>query len=589
MNLKLGKKASILIRLALVVLSMGLCLFWGNKKEGYHIDEQYSYGLANSAYLPFMHFGIQEYSVKDWMMEYGAGENVFQLFGNLSKDFAILKDASFQVKNTKLYADYLIAQNNSRDTYTTTWMDGSEYKYYLSASPSNRFNYASVYYNQRGDVHPPLFYMVLHTISSFAPGVFSKWFGIVMNTCFMGLALWTLYTMVRKHFGGDFNAIVCSLIWGTSACFVTDAVFIRMYALLTLMVLAFVNAHLSYVATDDKNTDKKVMRRKYVGLAALTILGYMTHYYFVIIAIFVALITILTLAVSKRGKAVLKYVLTMVISACIGILIWPFSIKHVFLGYRGQSSIAAVTGGKYSFFPLKYILDMLFGDLFGKGKYWIFLGICLVAVVLFLLSQNKKIPVYKTAMITVPVLGYLFFVPQMVPFLTRRYFLCLYPFIVLLAVSAVSYPVRNLPLKQKIKDVVCIGAPVIVAAIIFFFANAFMHRPDALYPGGIETIEVPAKTDAVYVLPDADWNEANEDLVILSKCRRVGIVYRSNLQALSDYSYDDGTVLLISVQNSLNLEETVDAVKETLSASDFTVYDTKESGTFTRFFLRREP
>jgi len=110
-----------------------------------------------------------------------------------------------------------------------------------------------------------------------------------------------------------------------------------------------------------------------------------------------------------------------------------------------------------------------------------------------------------------------------------------------------------------------------------------------LYPGGIETIEVPAKTDAVYVLPDADWNEANEDLVILSKCRRVGIVYRSNLQALSDYSYDDGTVLLISVQNSLNLEETVDAVKETLSASDFTVYDTKESGTFTRFFLRREP
>jgi len=128
------------IRLALVIAAVLLTLFWGSKKEGYHVDELYSYGLSNSEYLPFMHFGESDYDVKDWMLEYGAGEDLIDLFHNLDKDFKILKDASFHVKSTPIYKAYLIAQKNSQDMYHTTWVDGQAYREYLMPARSNRFN-----------------------------------------------------------------------------------------------------------------------------------------------------------------------------------------------------------------------------------------------------------------------------------------------------------------------------------------------------------------------------------------------------------------------------------------------------------------
>ena len=38
----------------------------------------------------------------------------------------------------------------------------SEFLNYVAPQGSTRFNYASVYYNQTQDVHPPLFYFLLH-------------------------------------------------------------------------------------------------------------------------------------------------------------------------------------------------------------------------------------------------------------------------------------------------------------------------------------------------------------------------------------------------------------------------------------------
>ena len=149
--------------LFLIVLT-AICsmLYWGNQKEGYHVDELYSYGLANSEYLPFMHFGTHDYMVKDWMKEYGPGNEFPDLFKNLIHDVNVLKSANFNIKSSSLYQDYLYAQQNSANTHSTTWVAGQDYLHYLTASPENRFNIASVYYNQRGDVHPPLFYLLLH-------------------------------------------------------------------------------------------------------------------------------------------------------------------------------------------------------------------------------------------------------------------------------------------------------------------------------------------------------------------------------------------------------------------------------------------
>ena len=69
---------------AVLMISLIMLIYYGNQKEGDHVDEVYSYGLANSEYLPFMHFGQHDYNVKEWMAEYGAGESLGQLFSNLA-------------------------------------------------------------------------------------------------------------------------------------------------------------------------------------------------------------------------------------------------------------------------------------------------------------------------------------------------------------------------------------------------------------------------------------------------------------------------------------------------------------------------
>lgn len=144
---KIQKQRNILPLLFVLVLSICAMLYFGHQKQGYHVDELYSYGLSNSEYLPFMHFGESGYDVKDWMNEYGAGESFADLFSNLLKDFQILKDCDFDFYSSEIYRSYLVAQANSADTYTTTWVSGQDYKDYLAVSESNTFNYASVYYN----------------------------------------------------------------------------------------------------------------------------------------------------------------------------------------------------------------------------------------------------------------------------------------------------------------------------------------------------------------------------------------------------------------------------------------------------------
>ena len=163
------KKLSLPVLLLLLILiaSLASSLYWGSRKEGYHVDEMYMYGTANSEYLPFMHLGCQEYSVKDWMRDYGAGDNIAQLFRNLAKDFRILKGNNWDIKGSVIYSDYLRAQACSNDMYSTGWMTGQDYTYYLSPAPENRFNFISVLYNFRGDNHPPLYALLLHFVCSF--------------------------------------------------------------------------------------------------------------------------------------------------------------------------------------------------------------------------------------------------------------------------------------------------------------------------------------------------------------------------------------------------------------------------------------
>ncbi|MBP5453423.1 MAG: hypothetical protein J6Y09_02260, partial [Lachnospiraceae bacterium] len=60
----------------LFILVTSELIFFGTKKQGFHVDEMYMYGTANSEYLSVPNLSNDGYRVKDWMLEYGPGESL---------------------------------------------------------------------------------------------------------------------------------------------------------------------------------------------------------------------------------------------------------------------------------------------------------------------------------------------------------------------------------------------------------------------------------------------------------------------------------------------------------------------------------
>ncbi len=588
------QRKGILYRIVLSGIVIGVIvtmLYYGNKKEGYHVDEVYSYGLANSEYLPFMHFGYHDYNVKDWMKEYATGNAFGDIFKNVVKDFNILKDCGFDFKSSVIYQDYLVAQANSADTKTTTWMSGEDYLHYISASPENRFNYASVYYNQRGDVHPPLFYILLHTICSLFTESFSKWYGLVLNMIFMLLSMKVLYKLCDRLYADKFLATLIMALYGFSSGFMTTALFLRMYAILTFFVLASCYLHLALADEDFELTKRR--RRQ---IAIVTLLGFLTHYYFVIYAIGMAAVCSVWMLFRKKTGYLFRYICTLITTAVIGLCVWPFAIKHVFFGYRGKGSFQALAQVEAYLIKIKLMIGQLFGPML-QGKWWIWVLAVAVLALCALLCKRSKIAWGKIGLISIPAILYVLLVSQIVPFYTERYVMCIFPFVCITLVGSVYYAVkicceRLSKISVLEKWIWKHGEKVLlvcmIAAMSLFFAlnNCYTNTPGYLFLKGQETVELPENTDCVFVLPDGDWNESAEESTVFAQARRVGVVYESNLEVLgANYERQYGDYLMVFVQKNMDEEEVLAKVKKCLGVEHLREVSRSMGGSAVRILL----
>lgn len=578
----------------LLLLSLATMIVYGNRKVGYHVDEIYSYGLANSEYLPFMHFGNIEYGVKDWMLDYGAGESLEDLFFNLVKDFQILEECGFRLKESAIYKDYVLAQKNSSDTRSTSWVSGQAYQDYIAVNESNTFNYASVYYNQRGDVHPPLYYIILHTICSVFQGTFSKWFALSINIAALLFTLMVLYKMVKEYLGGETLALVTVGVYGLSRGFMNTAVFLRMYALLTLLVVLSCYIHLR-IAGQDFQLDKK--NRRYLMWAVIC--GFLTHYYYVLYAMGLAAVFIVWMLVRKKWREAVRYFLTLAESSVIGLCIWPYAVRHVFRGYQGIHALDVITQGDFYFIKIRLMFDQVMNTFYG-GKRWI-LWLCLAALAGIVLWETagrknahslklacRRLPIGKGALVTVPVVLYVIVVAQIAPMLIERYVMCTFPFWILFVTSSAGLVLRKLtaakPALNRWRNILLI----VTGCFLFSLNNGYRIEPDGLYNGGQGLVILPENTDCIYVLPNGDWNESAIDSTILAQCRQVGLAYEEDLELLSQkYQYGEGDYVLVAIQKDMEIEAVLEQVKDLFGLTDLHKVEEREGSTAVRILLTR--
>lgn len=541
-NMDKDRRKQGLILLLILLLVAGVSIWNGSRKEGFHVDEMYSYGLANSNYLPFPKEGDNgAYSIDDFMQEYGAGDNLIELLQNLWKDLGILKAADFQIYNTPIYQKYKEAQaTNNQQWIETTWLSGEYYQNYLAVEEGTGFNLASVYYNQRADVHPPFYYIVLHIVCSLFEGSFSKWFGFGVNFVALMAALLVLYRMIRSYIEDSWISYVVILIYGLSMGFQSNMVFFRMYGIVTLLTIALCYFHLHL-----QSCNWKLERRQKLTLIALVVLGYYTLYYLVVYAAFIAFIALIRMIQDGQAKRVWTYIRQYIYAALIGIAIWPFSLKHFFSDYRGDDFREVMS----SIEQYGDLTAAMFGELSKTcmgNQPVVLLGLLvmgLVGLVFACLKRKNNIGTYM--IVFIPPILYFLFTAISTPMVHNRYVMNIMPFVFLAVILGIAFMIGLIVKKHNARVTVI----AIMFAGVLLLSNCFLHQPQHLTDDGQLVVEVPENTVCVYVIPEASWQAYAKDSYILSQCKKSVILRRSNMDFLRSYEYEEGESVLIYLSN----------------------------------------
>ena len=192
----------------------------------------------------------------------------------------------------------------------------------MTVQKGERFAYGSVIYNQSQDVHPPLFYLLLHTVSSFFPGRYSKWFGIGINlVCFLisGGFLWLLGSRLMKC---PWLGLVPVTIWGFSAGAVSYTIYIRMYMVMTLFTV--LSGYLHERMEEEGQTWLKLLL-----IFVVTVCGLLTQYYFVIYAFFLSGVYFLWKLWKKAFKEAFLYAAVLFGGVGTAVLLFPSFITQI--------------------------------------------------------------------------------------------------------------------------------------------------------------------------------------------------------------------------------------------------------------------
>ena len=259
------------------------------EKQGTHSDEEWSFGLANSYYEPYIY----------------------------SSD------------------DDQYSKNNNQ------WLSGDVLKNYLTVQKGERFSFGSVYYNMSCDMHPPLYFFVLHFLSSFFVDQYVPALALLINLiCYVILSIYLyrlLCLMSKSRILGLLGVFFNTFAVGT----LSMAIYMRMYMMVAMfaVMLVYYNGILYY--SNDITTKKWSI---YIKLAVTTCLGALTHHFFLPFAFIITAIMCIYFLIKKNWSVLLKYSIFMIIGVGLSIAIFPATLDHMF----GIQTFAYRDTGNYS-------------------------------------------------------------------------------------------------------------------------------------------------------------------------------------------------------------------------------------------------
>lgn len=227
---------------------------------------------------------------------------------------------------------------------------------YTATTP---FNYKMVWLNQYFDVHPPLYYYLLHTISSLFPNRFTIWFGLIINLLFYLLDLIIISIILNKLTKNDMLSAFGTALFGLNKITTANLTYIRMYMMSSFFVLLFLYFGLK---TINKDGNKYINE---MGLFLTTICGGLTHYHFYFIIACMCLFFGVYLLINKRFIDLLLSFMGVFVAFLLNIFVFfTGTIYHLNNADHANNAKNAIKSLGMPLETLKSYVDVSFGGLF---------------------------------------------------------------------------------------------------------------------------------------------------------------------------------------------------------------------------------
>lgn len=535
-TLKEDKKQKLILAIIIAILCAVMFFFIG-QKEGFHCDEIFSYGSSNSAYENVF-YSYREKTPMHIFLE----EKIFQ-DGNI---FDWIERIKYYFVDHTEEKDKFIAQKMEEEEMI--WRTREDAENYLKAK-DNRFNYASVYYNQIQDVHPPLFYMLVHTISSIFNNTFSKYIIFAVSLPFF-IGTCILIWKILNTIGRKKISILAVVLYGLSIGAISTMMFQRMYMMLTFFSIAYLYINILII----KN-DYKINKKHLLALFMISVLGFLTQYFFAIYAILVSCVMTILLIIKKKYKEIFKYIGILIIAAIIGILIFPFSIDHLFNSDRG---IKNFNTGNYFENVMTYFNLIL--RYFGS-KWEIALALFAIALLAIIIRRKKERDLM--AVLIVPTILYVMVIARITEFLELRYVMNMLPIVAILIIMAVSSIFENKNYNYLIG---------IAAVIILTGYGLLTEEPLYLYKGYNNYLEIAEKysEDNLVYVGYTFFNHI-QSLPEFTKYKKTFMIYNDQINELeNDEELESSNEFILSVNKYMDDEK---VLKEVMDVTQYPNYE----------------
>lgn len=529
--------------MVLFIIALVQCCFIG-QKESYHMDEIISFQMSNGEYTPWLTPTQPVGRLAKFMQEEIQGDSLFETIGNVV-DVAV--DVVKNRGNSK-------AVTYKADVYEEpVWISSQLFRSYVTTGQSDRFNYASVYFNATNDIHPPLHSIFLHTVSSLVPEVMSPFVGCLINllmvlgccVCFMKLADLLAKEKVVSQAYGKWGGILLSLCFGLSAGATASILLIRMYAMLTFWCLLSFYIH-----------TKKWLQRGFAShnksLILVTVAGFLTQYFFLYYCLILSVVMFLILLGTKRWKEALRYVRSMMTAAVIGVCLYPNCFRDVLSSSRGMEAVGYLKNGLEGFGIrlsafCKILWESCLGNLFGT-----ILMICLLCgLTIWHIIKRGKVEKSRNlsrkavfyCLFLIPVAVFFFMTVRTAPYLVDRYVMPMFPF-VFLGLSLLLDKL-SVALSGRWKQVV-FALVVVIAA-----SNVFSYHDNYLYKGYREQVAFAEEYGHLPCICLYDGHGYYNNMVEFTIFERSLLMYRDQFEFRQDRTVFEGVdkaILLLKPQ-----------------------------------------